>query len=522
MAGQAKEKKQLGHEYIAANEDDIAANMVNELEAQLNRMYAGNKKMLRQIHTKMHGVVKAWFTIEPNLPEDLKIGLFRESKTFHAWVRLSNASTVPKADGKKDVRGLAIKIMGVPGDKILNDEHLQSTQDFLLMNTETFFSRNVKEFSGLLSAFTSASKLKLLAYLLNPAHWSKVKAAASANIHCNNPFSIPYWSTQPYQFGSTSRAVKYFLKPSGDNKILIENEREYNYLRVNMAQTLNSHTINYEFFVQFQTDADTMPIEDPTIPWSSQYIRIATLKIPPQEFDSKEQMEFGDNLSFNSWHSLPEHRPLGSFNRIRKRVYETLSDFRHKNNGLPVFEPADSPDFLPYQPYREASTIDIQVPRTGVKNVSASVLVDCNKEKAFKYISDSDQLVNWLQKADGIPGETNVEILKGPYNRAGAMRKVFFSGGDSVIEELIHWDPFANYAYRATNFTNFFRKLTKEAFGQLWFDHMDGKTRITWVYSYTYKNAFAGAIIWLVNKMSFGKFMQHSLNNARDQIENAD
>ena len=49
----------------------------------------------------------------------------------------------------------------------------------------------------------------------------------------------------------------------------------------------------------------------------------------PQEvvFNTPEQMEFGDNLSFNIWHSLPEHRPLGSFNRARKRAYEALSKF---------------------------------------------------------------------------------------------------------------------------------------------------------------------------------------------------
>ena len=141
MSDKLVQTKQLGHEYIAANEDAIGSQMVNELEAQVDRMYK-DKKMLRQIHTKMHGCVKAAFTIELNLPAELKIGVFSQEKTYHAWVRFSNANTKPKADKKKDVRGVAIKLMGVPGEKILNDEHLQNTQDFLLMNTETFFSKN--------------------------------------------------------------------------------------------------------------------------------------------------------------------------------------------------------------------------------------------------------------------------------------------------------------------------------------------------------------------------------------------
>ena len=53
--------KKLGHEYVTADEDSIAAQMVNEFEAQVTRMYK-DKKMLRQVHTKMHGCVKATFT----------------------------------------------------------------------------------------------------------------------------------------------------------------------------------------------------------------------------------------------------------------------------------------------------------------------------------------------------------------------------------------------------------------------------------------------------------------------------
>ena len=73
--------KLLGHEYIQTDEDAIAAKMVDELEAQVTRMYE-DKKMLRQIHTKMHGCVKAEFIVEPDLPENLKVGIFCEAKTY--------------------------------------------------------------------------------------------------------------------------------------------------------------------------------------------------------------------------------------------------------------------------------------------------------------------------------------------------------------------------------------------------------------------------------------------------------
>jgi hypothetical protein len=514
-------EKQLGQEYPSPNEEAIIAKMVNELKAQLDRLYK-DKKMLRQIHTRMHGCVKATFTILPDLPETLRIGVFKEAKTFYAWVRFSNAATKPKPDRKKDVRGIAIKLMGVPGEKILNDEHLQTTQDFLLMNTETFFSKNIEQFSGLLSAFTAPNKLKVIGYLLNPLHWGLLKKVTGSNTFCNNPAELNYYSTQPYQFGTINSAVKYFLKPWPSNNLIIENKSDPYYLRYNLAQTLNNNELNFDFFIQQQTDANLMPIEDPTIPWDSQFVKLATLTIPPQQFDSNAQFEFGDNLSFNSWHSLPEHRPLGSFNRARKRVYEALSAYRHKKNGVPMLEPQDSPDFLPKNSNTSSNVIDEKVPTKKVVIKKASVLVKCNKQTAFEYISSSVELPNWLKKSGPIKGDLSVTIIKGPYDFVGAQRLITFTDKSTVQEELISYNPFANYAYKITNFGSFFKKLTKLAFGQFWFDTVDDQTRITWVYSYTYKNIFARIIIWLFNLFFFKKFMQNDLNIAKVQIENGD
>ena len=167
MSEQLTAPKKIGTEYLSASEDRIAAGMINELTAQLDRLYV-DKPMRRQIHTKMHGCVKAQFIIEQDLPEHLRVGVFAIPRTYNAWVRFSNANTIPKPDKKKDVRGVAIKLLGVPGEKLLTQERYEQTQDFLLMNSETFFSRNVDEFSKLLSAATSPKKIKLLLYAMNP------------------------------------------------------------------------------------------------------------------------------------------------------------------------------------------------------------------------------------------------------------------------------------------------------------------------------------------------------------------
>jgi hypothetical protein len=63
---------------------------------------------------------------------------------------------------------------------------------------------------------------------------------------------------------------------------------------------------------------------------------VAKIIIPQQEFDSEEQQQFCENLSFAPWNALSEHRPIGQLNRIRKEVYEASSKYRHENNFTDV------------------------------------------------------------------------------------------------------------------------------------------------------------------------------------------
>jgi hypothetical protein len=60
---------------------------------------------------------------------------------------------------------------------------------------------------------------------------------------------------------------------------------------------------------------------------------------PKQIFDTVEQNAFCENLSFTPWHALPEHKPLGVTNRLRKIIYQHISGLRHQMNGTTPQEP---------------------------------------------------------------------------------------------------------------------------------------------------------------------------------------
>ncbi|MEO7271649.1 MAG: catalase, partial [Vicinamibacterales bacterium] len=101
----------------------------------------------------------------------------------------------------------------------------------------------------------------------------------------------------------------------------------------------------FDLSVNPQTDPETMPVEDPTIEWTSAPVRLATISIYPQKCDGPEQMAFVENLSWNPWNALPEHLPLGGINRARKLVYMDSSDLRHKTTGQSPVVPTGRESF---------------------------------------------------------------------------------------------------------------------------------------------------------------------------------
>lgn len=82
------------------------------LDIDLNRQ-AQNGSDLRNDHAKSHGLVWGEFSVENNIPELLKVGVFAQSKTYPVWVRFSSAAPVQKrgklsSDLEPDARGMVV------------------------------------------------------------------------------------------------------------------------------------------------------------------------------------------------------------------------------------------------------------------------------------------------------------------------------------------------------------------------------------------------------------------------------
>jgi len=294
-------------------------------------------------NTKTHGIVRATVTILDNLPEQCRKGLFAEPRSYPAYVRYSGPGPDVPAD-IEDVGflSMAVKLMGVPGEKLMDEERF--TQDFISICTPTFVTPNTRENAKL--QYWSLIDMPIY-YFLNPKdpHILDFLMQSLWNETQYNPLGQRYWSCVPYLLGE-GQAMMYSFVPRTevDTEItgLPFGTPPSNYLRENMIKTLNRKDVEFDLMIQLQTDPHLMPIENAAVRWPeklSPFIPVARVHIPRQKFDSEAQIGFAKRLKMNPWHCIADHRPLGNQSRARLRMYRELSKFRQEMNRTSHLEP---------------------------------------------------------------------------------------------------------------------------------------------------------------------------------------
>lgn len=328
-------------EALYPDEEAMTVKIADLIETSIRKQYQSGMA-LRDAHPKAHGCVKAEFKINDELPQKLAQGIFVQGKTYPAWIRFSNASSdATQADSKKDARGMAIKVLGISGPKLLDNEH--STQDFILINHPVFFVNSPVRYMSFIKDMKSDSfvkKLHIPFSLGAKGTW----IALNSRSRIANPLHARYWSMVPYQLGlgPDRQAVKYSVQPcSPYKKETVPRTPEHDFLRESLLNSLQKNDACMEFLIQPRT-SNTMSVEDSMTEWKENkapFYKVATIRIPQQFFDTPDQNRFCENLSFSPWHSIPEHKPLGAVNRMRKFIYERISKVRHEMNDTPRIEP---------------------------------------------------------------------------------------------------------------------------------------------------------------------------------------
>ena len=289
---------------------------------------------------------RAEVTVLDGLPEALRVGIFAQAGRFDAWVRWSNGGHGRAGDKKGDVRGCALKILGVPGKKLIPGLEDATTQDFLCIQTPTLGFATADDFAYFF--FALQSPLTLLPKMM--WHFGIGKGlgllqaiAASVNKPVPSMATLRYWSAAPVRWGD--HAAKISIVPQ-DAPPTTTASTDPAYLRHDLVARLNRGPVTLDLAVQLYVDAERTPIEDASVEWleaDSPFIPVARITIPRQDLTGaagEAQCAYVEGLSFDPWHAPVEFRPLGNVMRARSPAYRVSTQNR---KALP--EPTELRDF---------------------------------------------------------------------------------------------------------------------------------------------------------------------------------
>jgi hypothetical protein len=306
---------------------------------------ADKGKLLRGFHAKPHAGFLAEFQVMADLPEWARQGVFAKPRTFPALVRFSNGDSHIHADTNKEPRGIAIKLIGVEGRKLLQPDAV--TQDFLATShSVTSAVNDVTQFMAFVRAMRNRKHfirkmrdsigcwqtVRIVIALFWRVGLSRVRSMATEH----------YSSTAPIKFGPY--AAKFAVQPTKETKAPAHRTLTRNFLGEELADRLSGGDLKLDFMVQFYVDEFQTPIEKTSVRWKERHSpkwKVAELRIPRCDLNdptTREQSEKIDSLSFSPWHAIEDHRPLGNVMRARRVAYEASAAHRRH---------ADEPKSIP-------------------------------------------------------------------------------------------------------------------------------------------------------------------------------
>jgi hypothetical protein len=280
---------------------------------------------------------KGAIEILADLPAYARYGVFSEPRVFPAVVRFSNGEPAPHPDRHPEPRGIAIKLIGMPGRKLLPGHESDVTQDFLATShSVTSTVRSARQFIAFIRASRNrltlpitlaravgvADTLRILKALVSTVVLSKVRSMATEQ----------FSSTAPIKLGPY--AVKFTVQPAPGTPAPRSRSQTDNFLRDELADRLRKEDLVLDFLVQFYMDETRTPIEDTSIPWrpgNAPLVQVAQLRMLRCDFDdprTRALSEAVDRLSFSPWHATEDHRPLGNVMRARRVAYAASSALR--------------------------------------------------------------------------------------------------------------------------------------------------------------------------------------------------
>ena len=176
-------------ETFADDERDTVCDLNEAFDVILKKTAGDYGRAVRSVHAKAHGVLEATLTVQDDLPTELAQGLFANPGTYKAYMRISTNAGDILPDAISLPRGLAIKVVGVTGERLL--DAAGETQDFVLVNGPVFQAKTSKKFLPSLKMLAKTTDRlegtkKVLSDVLQGVNAAlQVVGVSSTTVQCN-------------------------------------------------------------------------------------------------------------------------------------------------------------------------------------------------------------------------------------------------------------------------------------------------------------------------------------------------
>ncbi len=343
-----------------ADEEETGRSLIETMRSISEKTLADGGHALRSVHAKSHGFLQGEIEIASGLRPVLAQGLFAKPGRHPVVMRLSTIPGDILDDSVSTPRGLALKIVGVEGERLPGSEG-DVTQDLVLVNGPAFAAPNAKAFLAtlkLLAATTDRAEglkkvmsgamqgvQKLIVATTGSPSPTVATMGGQAETHI---LGETFYSQVPLRFGDF--IAKIAVVPVSPELTALTNAPleatgSPTAIRDAVVAFFRRQGGTWEVRAQLCTNLDDMPVENAATVWPedrSLYQTIATITVKTQTAWSEARASaVDDGLSFSPWHGLAAHQPLGSIMRIRKQAYEMGRRFRAERNGRVIEEPRE-------------------------------------------------------------------------------------------------------------------------------------------------------------------------------------
>jgi hypothetical protein len=324
----------------------------------------GLNRAVRDAHAKGYGLARAEVEILGGLAPEYAQGIYARPGRHEALIRFSNGSPHTGADARLGhAVGMGLKIFGIEGQTLLEDEPDSHTFDYALINAPIFFCSTVEHYLFIQQLFLSVGeyfsrgKPGVHQFLhdwvtgmgtLEPEDWAWDELGAFLSmkrVQSVNLLLSTYWTMGAVRHGEYMAKVRVAPAKESAEKVARRHLDPTSATEVfgpALVAELKERPYEFDLQVQLCVDLERMPVEDVTVEWPealSPFVTVAKVRLPQQDISGDDIQEQMDATSITPWRCTEEHRPLGNIMRARKEVYRQSSILRHELNDQIRREP---------------------------------------------------------------------------------------------------------------------------------------------------------------------------------------